>query len=94
MVTDFLRFVSCAYRKKVLKSFVRRGKLVKIPAQLKKRQVILEEIVKEFEPERRYSEKEVNFILLDFHEDVATLRRGLIEHKLIQRQKGIYWRTI
>lgn len=82
-----------AYRQKVLKAFVRRGKLIKIPAQLKKRQVILEEIVKEFEPDQRYTEKEVNFILLDFHEDVATLRRGLIEHKLMKREKSIYWRT-
>ena len=81
-----------AYRKKVLKAFMRRGRLVKFPAQLKKQQVILEEIVKEFEPEQTYTEKEVNVILLDFHEDVATLRRGLISHKLMKRERGNYWR--
>ena len=40
--------------------------------------IILEVIVKEVEPEHAYTEIEVNRILLEFHEDVATLRRGLI----------------
>ncbi|MCA9925915.1 MAG: metalloregulator ArsR/SmtB family transcription factor [Anaerolineales bacterium] len=81
-----------AYRQKVLKTFMRRGQLTRIPAQLKKRQVILEEIVKSFEPEREYTEKEVNFILLDFHEDVATLRREMIGHRLMTRDRSIYRR--
>ena len=82
-----------AYRDKVIKTFFRRGRLGKIPAQLKKRQIVLEKIVEEFEPEHEYTEKEVNLILLDFNDDIAALRRGLIEHKLIQRDHGIYWRT-
>ena len=81
-----------AYRQKVLKTFMQRGQLTRIPAQLKKRQVILEEIVKSFEPEREYTEKEVNFILLDFHEDVATLRREMIGHRLMTRDRSIYRR--
>ncbi|MCA9897161.1 MAG: metalloregulator ArsR/SmtB family transcription factor [Ardenticatenaceae bacterium] len=81
-----------AYKQKVLKTFVRQGRVVRLPAQLKKLQVILELIVQEFEPEREYTEKEVNFILLDFHEDVATLRRSLVEHDLMTRSGGIYRR--
>ena len=81
-----------AFQQKVLKAFVKQGRLVRLPAQLKKLQVILELIVQEFEPEREYTEKEVNFILLDFHEDVATLRRSLIEHNLMTRSGGIYRR--
>jgi ArsR family transcriptional regulator len=81
-----------AYKQKVLKAFVKQGRVVRLPAQLKKLQVILELIVQEFEPEREYTEKEVNFILLDFHEDVATLRRSLIEHNLMTRSGGIYRR--
>ena len=81
-----------AYRQKVINAFFKRGRLVRLPAQLKKLQVILELIVQEFEPEREYTEKEVNFILLDFHEDVATLRRSLIEHDLMTRSSGIYRR--
>ena len=82
-----------AYRKKVLRSFFRRGHLVSIPAQLKKRQIVLEEIAREFEPGRDYSERDVNLVLLDFNDDVATLRRGLIEHRLMRRERGIYRRT-
>jgi ArsR family transcriptional regulator, arsenate/arsenite/antimonite-responsive transcriptional repressor len=82
-----------AYQQKVLQTFLRHGRLVQIPAQQKKRQVILERLVQEFEPGRRYTEQEVNHILLDFHEDVAALRRYMIETKLMTRDHGIYWRT-
>jgi DNA-binding HxlR family transcriptional regulator len=81
-----------AYREKVLKTFIKHGRLVQIPAQLKKRQVILEQLVTEFEPGRSYSEREVNQILLEFHEDVATLRREMIMNKLMTRDRGIYER--
>jgi len=67
--------------------------LVSIPAQLKKRQIILEQIAREFEPGRDYSERDVNLVLLDFNDDIATLRRGLVEHKLMRREQGIYRRT-
>jgi DNA-binding HxlR family transcriptional regulator len=82
-----------AYRQKVLATFLRQGRLIGIPAQLKKRQIVLEKIAQEFEPERTYTEREVNQILVDFHDDVATLRRGLIEHGLMQRDGSVYWRV-
>lgn len=81
-----------AYKQKVLKTFFKRGRLTQIPAQLKKQQVVMERLAQEFEPGRRYTEQEVNHILLDFHEDVASLRRYLIENKLMQRERGVYWR--
>ena len=81
-----------AYRVKVLRTFMKRGRLVQIPAQYKKRQIIMEEIVKDFEPDHEYSEIEVNRILIEYHEDVAMLRRSLIDYKLVQREKGNYWR--
>jgi hypothetical protein len=79
-----------AYRQKVLKTFFRHGRLVQFPAQLKKRMIVLEKIAEAFEPDREYPEKEVNHILLDYNDDVASLRRGLIEHNLMTRAKGIY----
>lgn len=82
-----------AYRNKVLKTFFRRGRLTHLPAQLKKQQIILERLVQEFEPDQTYSEHEVNQILLEFHEDVATLRRGMISHGLMERERGIYRRV-
>lgn len=86
------RVVEDAFRMKVLDTFFKFGRLVSIPAQLKKRQVILEKIAEAFEPGRPYSEREVNQLLLDFHDDVATLRRGLIEMHLMTRSDGVYRR--
>jgi len=83
-----------AYRMKVLKTFFKNGRLVQIPAQYKKRMVVIEYLVQEFEPGRQYPEREVNHILLDFNEDVATLRREMIDHKLMKREKGIYQRVV
>jgi len=82
-----------AYRQKVLKTFFKHGRLTQIPGQLKKRLIIYERLVQEFEPEREYTEMEVNQILLEFNEDVATIRRALIEHELMSREKGIYRRV-
>jgi ArsR family transcriptional regulator, arsenate/arsenite/antimonite-responsive transcriptional repressor len=82
-----------AYRQKVLRTFFKQGRLIQIPAQQKKRQVILEEIVKIFTPGERYSEWDVNKMLVDFNEDVASLRRMLIEFELMRRDHDVYWRT-
>jgi hypothetical protein len=83
-----------AYRKKVLHTFFSRGRLKQIPTQVKKQQIVMEKIVEDFEPDRTYSEREVNHILLDFNEDVATLRRSLISFKLMEREAGIYRRIM
>jgi ArsR family transcriptional regulator len=83
-----------AFQQKVIKTFFRHGRLIQIPAQLKKRAIVLEKISEAFEPDREYSEKEVNHILLDYHDDVASLRRGLIELNLMTREKGIYKKSL
>jgi ArsR family transcriptional regulator len=82
-----------AYRNKVLKTFFKQGRLVQIPAQLKKQLIVLQRIAQEFEPDREYTEREVNRVLIEFHDDVAYLRRSLIDHGLMQRKKGVYWRS-
>lgn len=81
-----------AYRKKVLRAFYKQGRLLEFPSQVKKQRIVLEKIVEEFEVGHDYSERDVNQVLLDFHDDVATLRRGLIEHGLMIRVHGIYRR--
>jgi DNA-binding HxlR family transcriptional regulator len=90
---EFLDVVDAnAYEEKVLKAFFKRGRLMRMPAQLKKQQIILAKIARQFEPERTYTEKEVNVILLDLNDDVAVLRRGLVENGLMEREGGIYRR--
>ncbi len=82
-----------AYDRTVLRNtLLPDGRLKIIPAQRKKREVILRYLIKEFRPDVRYTEKQVNEILARFHEDTATLRRELIVYKLMQRAEGEYWR--
>lgn len=81
-----------AYRDKVLSTFFRHGRLRQIPTQQKKRQVIMEKLVEEFDLDQDYSEQEVNRVLIEFHDDVATLRRELIACQLMTRVKGSYRR--
>jgi hypothetical protein len=80
-------------RAKVLKAFVKDGRLLSIPAQHAKRLVVLDLVVQDFEPGRRYSEKMVNLIVGRWHPDVAALRRYLVDEGLLSREAGEYWRT-
>jgi biotin operon repressor len=80
------------YDQKVLGDYLVDGKLKTIPAQRKKRDVILRYLAQQFDADRRYSEREVNQLLVAFHDDVVTLRRELIMAGLMERQSGVYWR--
>lgn len=82
------------YDQKVLTGFLVDGRLKTIPAQRKKRAVILRHLADQFAHDRRYSEMEVNQILVAFHDDVATLRRELIMAGLLERQSSVYWRPV
>jgi DNA-binding transcriptional ArsR family regulator len=80
------------YAKKVIENFFEYGKLKTIPAQRKKRLIVLKEMLKSFEVGRKYTEKEVNLIIADFHDDFCTLRREMIMEKLMDREGIYYWR--
>ena len=78
---------------RVLRVFIRDGRLVSIPARERRRQVVyryLRDAV--FTEERLYPEKEVNMRLALFHPDVATIRRGMVDAGLVTRANGEYWR--
>lgn len=80
------------YRLKVLKTFFD-GKILKsIPVQRKKRVIVLEELAKDFTIGKEYTEKEVNEMILNHHEDFCTLRREFIMEKLFTREKMVYTR--
>ena len=81
------------YRQKVLDSFIVYGRLKSIPAQRKKKRIVLEEICHSFQKGRIYTEKEVNLIIADFHDDFCTLRRDMISERLMERDQRGYWLT-
>jgi ArsR family transcriptional regulator, arsenate/arsenite/antimonite-responsive transcriptional repressor len=78
-------------RARVLATFIKDGRLVSIPAQYKKRRYVMEELARSFEWGRLYDEKEVNAILKTFHDDFASLRRELIDERIMMRENGRYW---
>lgn len=82
-----------AYDRKILRDFSQPGgKLKAIPAQRKKREIILRHIVQSFEYGQRYPERELVAILEKFHHDTALLRRELIGYGFLERQNSVYWR--
>lgn len=78
------------FRAKVIRDFFDGERLKEIPAQRKKRVIVLQHIMERFEPERTYPEREVNEILRPIHADVATLRRELVDYGYMLRDRGIY----
>ena len=82
------------YRQRVLDSFFEYGSLKAIPAQRKKERICLEEIAKELELGRPYPERELNQVLLRFHQDYCTLRRDMISEGILRREEGLYTRFV
>lgn len=65
-------------------------RLRQIPASRKKRVAVLRRLLERFVPGRDYPEAEVNALLLEAHDDVATLRRELVNYGFMTRDKGFY----
>jgi len=79
---------------KVLQSFFDgSGRLLQIPAKRSKRLIVLDRLAQEFAPGHTFDEPEVNRRLRAFHDDVASLRRYLVDEEFLSRQHGWYWRS-
>ncbi|MFC4017400.1 DUF2087 domain-containing protein [Micromonospora sp. GCM10011542] len=82
---------------KVLRTFLRGGVLVGLPAQPSRRRVLLAHIAdRSFEPGVHYPERAVDEALKPWcaagGSDHVTLRRYLIDELLLTRERGIYQR--
>ncbi len=99
-VRDFISFENTAqeeqenrlaeYRRKVLKNFFRDGMLQQMPAQYKKKLIVIEEFAKLFKADRKYSEQEVNELVRTMYDDHCLIRRMLVDHKYLSRQRNVY----
>jgi hypothetical protein len=79
-------------QERVIRAFVRDGRLVSIPAKSKKRDLLLPYLLDLAFPEDR-EEKEVNQRLALLNPDVAAVRRHLVDGRLMTRTNGIYRRA-
>lgn len=77
---------------RVLRTFVEDGRILKMPLAEGKRLVVLRWVLDQLE-DRRYREREISERLKAFFDDYATLRRELINHGLMKRENGVYWKA-
>ncbi|WP_406089167.1 DUF2087 domain-containing protein [Streptomyces sp. NBC_01013] len=70
------------------------GRLTTIPRKTARREQLLEHLAQTlFQPERTYTEREVNEALLTVHEDCAALRRYMvIGGRLARTKDGVSYR--
>lgn len=82
-------------RARVLRAFVREGRLLSTPSVRAKRLHVLDLVVQAFEPGQRYTEKRVNLELGKWHADVSSLRRHLVDEGFLGRERDgrHYWRS-
>lgn len=77
---------------RVLDLAFKNGKLVQWPAKRSKRLIVLDHLAQQFDIGKRYSEPEINEMLKPFNDDVATMRRYLVDEQFLDRGNGEYWR--
>ncbi len=80
---------------RVLKTYLNPdGSMKQLPMQPAKLCVILNYLIQAFDHDVDYTEKQVNAILRQFHEDTAGLRRDLVDAGLLKRESdgSKYWR--
>lgn len=83
-------------REKVLNKYFPEGtggRLTTFHMQQKHKYIVLIEIAKRFETERKYSEKQVNELLKEVHDDYVEIRRYLVDYGLLEREPdgSQYW---
>ncbi len=83
---------SLTAKQKVFSNFVKDDHIEKLPVQRSKRKYLLEYILAQFEPNRLYSEVEVNRTISRIHDDFCTVRREFISEKMMDRVDGKYRR--
>ena len=85
-----------AYDRKVMQAYMdAQGRFKALPTQQKKLEVLLRYAIERFEPGRKYTEKDVNAILAELTDDIAGVRRDLIDFKMLARERdgSAYWRA-
>lgn len=70
--------------------FTSEGRLKHLPAQLKKKLIVLAHLASKLEAGRLYEEKEINAFISGYHEDYATIRREFIMHQFMFRENEVY----
>lgn len=79
-----------AYRKQVLKTYFKNGMLLKFPVQNRKKDVVMQKVASRLDPEKTYSEEELNEVLKKIHPDFEKLKSELLASRFVKGLKGQY----
>lgn len=79
-----------AFKQTVLDTFMPNNIIKQMPRQQKKKIILLEQVITQFDKDKRYTELEVNDILKPIFSDHCELRRALIDFRFLTRDKNIY----
>ncbi len=83
-----------AEAQQILRDYTVNGKLIRLPNKQKKLLVILRWLATLFQPDKLYTEQEVNAVLKAVYEpDYVSLRRDLVDFGYLRRERGggKYW---
>jgi DNA-binding HxlR family transcriptional regulator len=83
---------STEFERRVLQTFFKNGRLTEIPTRPSRRLVVLRRLAQEFRIGEFYNELQINETLKRFHDDVAALRRYMVDNRIMARKDGRYWR--
>ena len=76
------------YKQSVVDAFFAYGRLKSLPAQRKKREVVLKYILEPLEAGKPYTEHEINEHIVKYNDDYCTIRREMISFGLMERKKS------
>jgi len=83
--------------REVLERYFSGRTMREFPRQRSKQLVVLQRLALEFDVGRRYTEAEVNELLLPFSRDWSLLRRNLVDEGFLDRESqvggNLYWRS-
>jgi hypothetical protein len=77
-------------KRKVLETFFDGDRLLRIPAQRSKKEIVFEEILRRLPRREVYTERELSRMLERFHDDFCTIRRELIMGRYMERDRQRY----
>ena len=85
-----------AFEARVLRAFIRDGRLASIPARQRKKLVVFRYLVDRVfpDPDEIVHERDVNMRLALWHPDVATIRRALADLAFVSREGMAYRRAV
>lgn len=79
-----------AERRKVLRAFFDGPKLLSIPAQRRKKEIVFEEILRRLPGQASFDEATLSRLIEEIHPDFCTIRREFIMCRYMEREGGVY----